>query len=360
VKICLLIKGFDNPNGITRCARGLEESDSRFSLLEYKKKVFAKGPLAKITRYTFDEVLDAAAISNLDADILLPMTPVETIPIFLRGGRPQGVIIFDMLHWLPWRDKSSYLFRMYSFILRRYDVAAYKYSSQVFCVSDFVRNQLIHQFGNRSNLRIVTPGLTQSFIQSAQFAKKESEQKPYQRDRSLSLLMVPGALTPDEGMEGTIEALGMVKKKNSGGKISLTLVASRRLEFYPYLKALANSRGVELELAISPTDLQLLHLYASSDIFVHAGNDDWFHYTPLEAMACGVPTVFATDLPTVGIFEGAVCTARFNDPTTICRAVLAAGFDEKVRSDIITKGTEVVDESSMRIAASKIYDALNS
>lgn len=357
LRICLLIKSFDNPNGITRCARGLVEADPRFELVEYKNKVFERGALSKISRYTFDEILDAVEISDLDADILLPMTPVESIPIFMRGKRPSGVIIFDMIHWVPWRDKSSFLFRIYSFILRRYDVAAYKYSSRVFCVSDFVRDQLVHQFGNRSELRVITPGLTESFIRSARSARKKSENDF--NDNILSVLMVPGALTPDEGMEGTIAALGSVKKKHPQKKIVLTLVASRRLEFFPFLKSLGESQGIDIELALEPSDAQLLSLYSSSNIFVHAGNDDWFHYTPLEAMACGVPTVFATDLPNVGIFEYAVSKAKFNDPKTICSAILSAGFDELRRSDLIRKGDSVVNTTSMERAASKIYESFS-
>jgi glycosyltransferase involved in cell wall biosynthesis len=355
MKICLLIKSFDNPNGITRCARGLAESDPRFQVIEYKKKVFAKGPLSKISRYTFDEILDAFEIPNIDADVILPVTPVESIPIFIRGNRPSGVIIFDMIHWVPWRDKSSFLFRLYSFILRRYDAAAYKYSSRVFCVSDYVRDQLINQFGNRPELRVVTPGLTQSFIQSAGNFRRKYEAR--NDGPLLSVLMVPGALTPDEGMEGTIAALGCVKKKYPEKTIVLKLVASRRLEFFPYLRSLGDSQGVDLGLVVSPTDAELLALYSSSNIFVHAGNDDWFHYTPLEAMACGVPTVFATDLPNIGIFESAVKKAGFNDPTTISSAVLSAGFDERQRSDLIKKGDEVVERTSMANAAAKICES---
>jgi glycosyltransferase involved in cell wall biosynthesis len=358
LKVGLLVKGYDNPNGITRFAYALEEADSRFKVVESRKVLFPNGMLSRISRYTVDELTDAMAIPKIEADIIMPLTPVESIPLLIRGNRPPGVFIFDLVHWAPSRDKSSYLFRLYSFLLRRYDVAAYTYSFKVFCISEFVRDQLVQFFGTRPGVGVVRPGLTDSFIESAKETRRRATPHNLASREPLTLLMVPGALTPDEGIEGTVAALGLLRKKFPEKPVLLTLVASRRLENFSSQKSLGDSLGVGLNLSISPTDSQLLDLYASSDVFVHAGNVDWFHYTTLEAMACDVPVVFATDLPSIGFFEGAVSRAKFDNPTSIFEALGPVAIESNERDSFISKGREIVGATSMKKAAEQIYNSI--
>jgi glycosyltransferase involved in cell wall biosynthesis len=92
-------------------------------------------------------------------------------------------------------------------------------------------------------------------------------------------------LGDDRPRKGLAEVLAAIRQLLPDAPGLQLVVASKR--------PLALPPDLPCELHIGPTDEQLAALYRSSRLFVSASWGEGLGYPPLEAMACGVPTVIA-------------------------------------------------------------------
>jgi glycosyltransferase involved in cell wall biosynthesis len=79
-----------------------------------------------------------------------------------------------------------------------------------------------------------------------------------------------------------------------------------------------NGRVLELN---APTDKRLAELYAAADVFVFPSYHEGFGWPPLEAMACGIPTVVSDAAPLVAVTGGAALSAPAGDVRGLAAAV---------------------------------------
>ena len=93
------------------------------------------------------------------------------------------------------------------------------------------------------------------------------------------------------------------------------------------------------------TDEQLVRLYNESDVLLYASKFEGFGYSPLEAMACGLPVVTTKCL---GIDEyaqdGINALVADDNPVSLASAIKAVLIDEKLKSKLVKAGLETAKQ----------------
>jgi len=83
---------------------------------------------------------------------------------------------------------------------------------------------------------------------------------------------------------------------------------------------------------------EVVKIYHMADVFAYPSAYEGFGYTPLEAMACGVPVVTsnASSIPEV-VGDAAILIDPNNDKE-ICDAISRVLDDDKLRNKMVEKG----------------------
>jgi glycosyltransferase involved in cell wall biosynthesis len=167
-----------------------------------------------------------------------------------------------------------------------------------------------------------------------------------------------GTLEPRKNVDGLIRAYNIFRKNNE--------------ELNDYKLVIAGSRGwiyrhIFQELKKSPyrQDIQFIGyvdnddkvaLYNLADLFVFPSFYEGFGFPPLEAMACGTPTVtsFVSSMPEV-VGEAALMIDPYNSQA-IAKAIEAILTDEELKKDLISKGLARVKRFNWESAAKKYLD----
>jgi glycosyltransferase involved in cell wall biosynthesis len=114
---------------------------------------------------------------------------------------------------------------------------------------------------------------------------------PQGRDRERTVISV-GALTPAKGPETIIRAVGELGEPLP----VLVWVGNAQVpEYRAEMEALARSLGVNFQLHMLVPDEELVALLNRASVLAYAPHLEPFGYAPLEAGACGLPTVAVTE-----------------------------------------------------------------
>ena len=135
----------------------------------------------------------------------------------------------------------------------------------------------------------------------------------------------------------------------------LTVVAKPSVEWYSYLKSLSVRERIAFKLLSRISDVQLFNEYKSTHLFVEATAYDWFNFPPLEAMAFGIPVVYAFAIRDVGIWRDAAFVCSF-DPLSIAGAIEKSLVDTQSRELHIKAGYLLCKRTTMKQTAAAITD----
>lgn len=351
MKIAVLIRTFERPNGIVRYAYGLQEEDSRFKVYNIQEPLFHNHYFEAVAKQTFGPLRSSLGLSSIDADAYLPVTSIEAIPIILSRKSPFGLVVHDLMDWLPWKNRDLLTRSAYA-IQRMYDWTAIQKANAIFCNTHLVRSQILHFFGEKKDPIVANPGLTGSFLH-----KTRTRSKPIQEGKrsSYSIFMIPESLNSDKGVDKLILALGQVARKLSI-TFELRLLSSDYRGRLNYLLNLGKNLNVSLKFMSNLSDSELLDLYSSSDIFYEVSNFDWFNFPPLEAMACGTPVIYSSILADVKQgFGESVIQASF-DENSIANAISYVIENDEARAKLVVAGYNILDEFTMKKTAARIHE----
>jgi alpha-1,3-rhamnosyl/mannosyltransferase len=136
-------------------------------------------------------------------------------------------------------------------------------------------------------VRVVTPGIGEEF-RPADGADPAPAGRPY--------VLFVGTLEPRKNVEGLLASYRTLVAEQG---VTEDLVLAGRLG-WDYERILAVARSPELagrvRIAGYVSPDELLALYRGARLFVYPSRQEGFGFPPLEALACGVPTI-ATDTP---------------------------------------------------------------
>lgn len=363
-------------SGIGRYIRNLVEQlqklDNRnqyFILLlkkDFEKNKFRKNFTQILADFRWYGISEQLILPNLLKSLQPDLVhfPHFNVPILYKGK--YVVTIHDLIHQhfqtkrATTHDFLTYKIKKLGY--KRVFTKAIKNSEKIFSPSEFVKNQLITEWGIEKDKVIVTyEGVEGKFLEILKEVKmddfkKISEkfnlQKPY--------LFYAGNAHPHKNIKFLIGAFLLIKEKHP----NLNLVLSGPDNyFWNEIKKESNIGGGIFKGLIFTgfvSDKGLATLYNNAFAFIMPSLEEGFGIPVLEAMVCGCPVVSsnAASLPEVG--GDAVIYFDPGNEEDIVSKVMQVLSDEKLRSDLIKKGEKRYKEFSWQKMAQqtlKVYQS---
>jgi len=100
----------------------------------------------------------------------------------------------------------------------------------------------------------------------------------------------------------------------------------------------------------------LIRLYQNASLFVYPSVEEGFGLPPLEAMACGIPTIAAEDSSLKENLSGAALLVPPDGAAALADAIAAVLKQPKLRADLAERGIARSRRFSWEITARKTLD----
>lgn len=276
--------------------------------------------------------------------------PHFNVPIFYRGKFV--VTIHDLIHQHFKTRNTSTLNPFFHMLkkngYRKVFSHAVKKSVKIITPSEFVKNQLINEWGIEEDkvavtyegvdegvIRIVGEVVEKDFVK---VSEKFGIKKPY--------LFYIGNAQPHKNLSRLISVFGKIKEKHPD--LNLVLSGPKHI-FWEKIKKESHSRGGILFTGFVSEE-EMVILYKNAQSFVMPSLEEGFGIPILEAMACSCPVVSssAASLPEVGGSANAESVLYFDpkDENDMENKILQVLDDKKLRKELIKKGERRYKEFS--------------
>jgi glycosyltransferase involved in cell wall biosynthesis len=189
----------------------------------------------------------------------------------------------------------------------------------------------------RSRLKVVPPGIGEEF-RPAPAAEVDRVRAGLGLDRPY--LLYVGTIEPRKNLVRLVEAFSGLAV---GGQIDEDLVLAGKLGwgYEPVLEAIRHSGcGSRIRRVGYVARENLPALLSGARLFVYPSLAEGFGFPPLEAMACGVPTIAARSTSLAENLEGAAELVPADDAPALAAAILKVLRDPGVRSALRERGRE--------------------
>jgi glycosyltransferase involved in cell wall biosynthesis len=297
---------------------------------------FAVIPLSlrpRPVRLLFQQVALPVAALKWNADVV--HSPAFIMP-FYRGRQRHVLTIYDMTFFtLPeyhtaLRRSIFYRQALLKSILRADLVTVPSHSTKQ-QILEFVPKLPV------SRLRLVVPGIGEEFrVYDPEVVKREVRRLRLPQ----SYILHVGTIEPRKNLLRLIEAYRRVVGQGSTGA---HLVLAGRLG-WNYEGVLAQLNSPELDGLIHlpgyVPQSDLLWYYAGASLFVYPSFQEGFGFPPLEAMACGVPTISSLSTSLVENLMGAAELVRPNDVGALAAAMTRLLQNMQLRTERKEQGLE--------------------
>lgn len=148
-----------------------------------------------------------------------------------------------------------------------------------------------------------------------------------------------GTIEPRKNISGLIKAFELLKEKNKDSDIYLVIAGGKGWLYEDIFKTAQNSRynsHIIFTGFIEPQDK--VYLYNLAELFVYPSFFEGFGFPPLEAMACGVPTITSntSSLPEI-VGDAALMVDPYN-VEELAWAISEVLFDEQLKKELAQRG----------------------
>src|SRR4030042_6657479 len=166
-------------------------------------------------------------------------------------------------------------------------------SDKIIAVSESTKQDLVDLYKiDPEKIKVIYSGVGEEFIKMSDFECRMSNiaQKYHLPKR---YILYFGTIEPRKNIFGLIKAFELLKEKNKDFKnVSLVIGGGKGWLFKEIFEAAEKSKYAKQIIFtgfVSPEDKT--YLYNLAELFVYPSFFEGFGFPPLEAMACGVPTI---------------------------------------------------------------------
>ena len=243
-------------------------------------------------------------------------------------------------------DTASPLNRYY---LRSTIQASLKRSARVIAVSNSTKRDLIRLFDvPEEKIRVVHPGIDESFIPVAPNLLEEIRAK---YSLTSPFILFVGAIEPRKNLASLIAVYNALVRESLINH-SLVIAGARGWSSEPIFK-LVQELGMDGKVIFTGevAEEELPALYSAADLFVFPSLYEGFGFPPLEAMACGTPTIVSdvSSLPEiVGDAALKVTPQKHKELAETIRAVLE---NYTLQHELVAKGLQQAKKFSWKKTA---------
>lgn len=233
----------------------------------------------------------------------------------------------------------------------------------VITASEFSRGEIIKHLGvDPKKVLKIYSGIDRSVFKpnTDTYESKRIKEKYSLPDK---YLLTTGSYAPHKNLKTLVDAYtqSSLPDKNVGlvmvGPNDATGYRIGYQELSNYVDKLGISEKVRLLPSVPLSDL--VSIYGNSMIFASPSLYEGFGFTPLEAMACGVPVVSSNTTALPEVCGNAVLYADPHDPLSFSNQFDVLVDDEDLRKRLIEAGNAQVAKFDWRETARKTLEALN-
>lgn len=236
-------------------------------------------------------------------------------------------------------------------------------AEKIIAISNSTKKDLIDFYGvKEEKIKVIYSGISGEFRRiDAGDGRLQSVKERYGLPDDFILYL--GTVEPRKNIEGIIEAFELIKKNNWAPHRDLKLVIAGSLGWLygDILKRAKKSSHSKDILFIGPVlSADRASIYNLARLFVFPSFFEGFGLPPLEAMACGVPTITSncSSLPEV-VGDGALMIDPYR-PEEIAIAAREIFNDDKLRYFLIQKGFDQAKKFSWEKCAKETLEFIKS
>ena len=327
----------------------VEDRSSRFESLPPNFRILASCLRPRAVRLAFQQVGLPVLTRTLGIDIL--HSPSFIMPM-IRGRARNVLTIHDMTsfsnpEWhTPLRSSRPYR-QAVEMSIRKADL--------VLVPSGYVRQAVLGHVRDLppDSVRVVPWGLSPEFRACEQ---QESQAVLERLALPKRFVLFVGTVEPRKNLAGLLRAFELLTDRHEVPE-HLVIAGSAGWGMKEFMRRAGNGRtdGRIHYLGYVPQKA-LPHLYAGARLFVYPSFEEGFGFPPLEAMACGTPTIAsATSSLSENLGDAAILVPP-DDPAAIAEAMHKLLSDDTAHSDYRRRGLECVGRFSWRKAAQLTLD----
>ncbi len=281
-------------------------------------------------------------LKDINSQVYHAISPSESIMPIKLYKKPLITTFHDII---PLVSESRYKFEKYYF--NTYSSYAKK-SQLLLAVSTKTKEDLINVLGISENkILVIYPGIdTNKFY-------------PLQRKSSnTKIILFLGGLTKRKGIYETIYAFNKLAKKRNDVRLIIGGDGDEFFKLNQIIHKLNLNKFVHFLGFID--ERQLLSYYHRADLFVYPSKYEGFGFTPLEAMASGVPVITSSSSSLSEIVGDAAIKVDPYDINEICLQMNKILDNNNLQNILIKKGINQSRKFSWKRCAKETLDAYKS
>jgi glycosyltransferase involved in cell wall biosynthesis len=301
-------------------------------------------PGAGDTAWEQFELLKAAKRDRLD----LFFAPGYTSPLTWRV--PTVVLVHDISfvahpEWFTWKEG-----------LRRRLITRWSTNQArlVLTVSEGARREILAHFGlSPERVRCIYPGVT-----SLCGGGERSHRPDFSGAEREPIVLFVGSIFNRRHIPDLIRAFKPVAKRHADAR--LEIVGDNRTHPYEDIPAIVAALDLQTQVTIRPyaDDNELSDLYGRAKAFALLSEYEGFGHPPLEALACGVPSVVLDTDVAREVYRDAALYVKLEDPSSITATLNSLLFDRSARDRVFRAAPAVLSRYSWQRAAAETLSAL--
>jgi glycosyltransferase involved in cell wall biosynthesis len=287
----------------------------------------------RAARLLFQQMALPAAARGWNADVV--HSPSFIMPLY-RGRQRHVLTIYDMTFFtLP--ECHTALRR--SVFYRQALLRSIRRADLITVPSRFTREQILElvQDVPAGRIRLVIPGIGEEFrVHDSETVRRERRRLGLPE----SYILHVGTIEPRKNLLRLVEAFQRLVAQVG---TDIHLVLAGRLG-WSYAELLSRLKAPELSGRIHAPgyvpQAELPWYYAGAKLFVYPSLQEGFGFPPLEAMACGVPTISSLSTSLTENLRGAAELVPPDDVEALAAAMIRLLQDERRRDERKRQGLE--------------------
>lgn len=300
-------------------------------------RVIKKNYPNKILNFVFFKIFSRPKIDKMiDVDLFF----MPHINFIALSKKCKGVLVIHDLSFLKYPEffswKKNFWHRMINVkkLAKRFD--------RIIAISENTKKDIIELCNiKEEKIDVIHPGISKEFaIINNDVRLKETRDKYKLPDKFILYL---GTLEPRKNIEGLICAYNKLRDDGCCHDYKLVIAGGKGWKTKNIFKAREDSKYKSDIKFVGYVDRDdKVYLYNLASVFVYPSFYEGFGFPPLEAMACGVPTITSF---TGSLSEAVGDASLMVDPyniTDISSAVKNILTNQAVRDNLVAKGLERV------------------
>jgi glycosyltransferase involved in cell wall biosynthesis len=292
---------------------------------------FRRGTLFSPAHHPLEQWLLPIELLRFPLDLL---HSTDFIPP-LRSPVPAVITVHDLafLHWPHFITKASAAY--YGQIDR-----AVRRAQQIIVPSENTKQDLIGLLGVPDNkVSVIHEAADPSFQPlPVEPTRREVSQK---YGLPSSYVFFVSTIEPRKNVGGLLTAYHHLRQRYNIGETALVLAGSQG---WLYEETLETARRLGLDRSVHflgrVPDEDLRKLYVAARCHIHPAHYEGFGLPPLEAMACGTPTIVSNSSSLPEVVGDAALLVNPNDPEEIAVALHRLLTDDALHAELRTKGLQ--------------------